>query len=48
MKFFADCQYGSVLILALSNIISAAPNSHAVEPRQATSTSVTDSACTNG
>jgi len=48
MKFLSACQFGSALILTFSNLVSAAPNPHAVEPRQATSTRVADSACTNG
>lgn len=48
MKFSSACQFGSALIFTFSTLISAAPNPHAVEPRQATSTRVADSACTNG
>jgi FtsP/CotA-like multicopper oxidase with cupredoxin domain len=48
MKFFAACQYGSALILAFNNLVSTAPDPHTVEPRQATSTRIADSACTHG
>jgi FtsP/CotA-like multicopper oxidase with cupredoxin domain len=43
MKFFSICLVGSLFILD-----PAAPGPYGIEPRQATSTRVADSACTNG
>lgn len=48
MRFFQGSYLGGALFLTLSNLVLAAPNPHALEPRQATSTRVADSACTNG
>lgn len=39
---------GGIFLLALCHFVTAAPNPVALEPRQATTTRVADSACTNG